>query len=171
MRTVQIMTLPMSAMLSLAGAALGIYLGNSAIAEINPAYFTSPERGTSFHSDLAGYRSPASASGEQATLIDAASNEPLYHGCIGCRSYPEEYLPVHEASLGKVHAGWASTSYEVPAEPAGDAMTPQRARSLSDIERYARYPITAEEETDASEEGEELALASEISAEDQGGAY
>ena len=170
MRPVQIMTLPMSAMLSLAGAALGIYLGNSAIAEINPAYFTSPERGTSFHSDLAGYRSPDSASGAQANLYDAASTEPLYHGCIGCRSYPEDYLPVHEASLGKVHAGWASTSYEVPAEPADDVMTPQRARSLSDIERYARYPITMEDaEADAGDD--ELALASEIPSEEQGAAY
>ena len=54
-------TLPIMAGLSILGAALGVTLGHSAIAEINPAYFNEAE--DSFHADLVPYRSPDWAPG------------------------------------------------------------------------------------------------------------
>jgi hypothetical protein len=44
------LTVPTIGVLALAGAGLGLYLGNSAISEINPLYFTDPP--SRFHADL-----------------------------------------------------------------------------------------------------------------------
>ena len=137
-------TLPVTAMLALAGAGIGIHLGKSAIAEINPAYFVDPERGTRFHADLVAYRT-ASSPAVQASAIRDAGGAPLYHGCIGCRTYPEEYYPIHEASLGKPREGWAEMSEEVIEPPADDVMASEADDEMADIERYARYPVTTEE--------------------------
>ncbi|HEX8511624.1 MAG TPA: hypothetical protein VF688_00805, partial [Allosphingosinicella sp.] len=57
-------TLPVLAGLSILGAALGITLGKSAVAEINPAYFNEAE--DDFHADLVPNRGSDWAQAHQA---------------------------------------------------------------------------------------------------------
>jgi hypothetical protein len=143
-------TLPVMAGLSILGAALGITLGKSAIAEINPAYFNESEG--DFHADLVPYRSPDWGQVQQAEY--RAAQQPvlvgeLGSGCIGCRAYPVDYVPRHDPAVDRyVEGGYAQggllrapepTSVEgVEAAPAPD---PDRERVM----RYASYPVSSEE--------------------------
>jgi hypothetical protein len=128
------------AVLSVAGAALGVHLGRSAIAEINPAYYSDPE--PRFHADLVPYRSPDWAqvqAAEQASLIEGLST-----GCIGCRTWPEEYHPVRDHAVNGYEDGHAASAEYVPAvpEPPREASDPE----WEAVERYAAYPVSAAEE-------------------------
>ena len=139
------MTLPTIAVLSLLGAGLGIHLGNASIAEISPQYFDGAKAGSKFYSDMAP-NAPRNWASVQATEYKAAQTGETFHGCVGCRTYPEEYFPVHEASLGKSRTAVAEVVEEPSfvAEPA--VMTSERPPQFAQVERYTRYPMTAEEE-------------------------
>jgi hypothetical protein len=139
-------TLPLMAGLSILAAAAGVNLGRSAIAEINPAYFTEPEE--SFHADLSAYRSPDWAQVQQAEY--RAAQQPvivtdLGTGCVGCRDYPVEYYPQHDPAADGYQDGYAASApqpaqvviVEVPAA----APDPARER----IQRYASYPVSSDE--------------------------
>ncbi|HYE29503.1 MAG TPA: hypothetical protein VEA61_14885 [Allosphingosinicella sp.] len=139
-------TLPIMAGLSILAAAVGISLGRSAIAEINPAYFSDPEE--SFHSDLVPYRSPDWAQVHAAEY--RAAQQPvlvgdLGSGCIGCRDYPVEYVPVHDPAVEGYHPEPYAASVPQPAQvvivetPA--AADPDRDR----IQLYSSYPVSGEE--------------------------
>lgn len=138
--------LPTAAGLCLVGAALGVYLGNASINEINPAYFEAHEPRSRFYADLTpqGYRDRDWASVQEAELRAAQLGTDLGTGCVGCRTYPEEgFYRVYRASLGKSETGWAEV--EEPAiEPATEAAEPDP--QTEQIERYASFPVTAEEE-------------------------
>jgi hypothetical protein len=138
-------TLPIMAGLSIVGAALGITLGKSAIAEINPAYFSEAE--DDFHADLVPYRSPDWAQVHQAEYRSA--QQPvivgeLGSGCIGCRAYPVEYVPQHDPAVdryvegGLIRAPEPTVVTVAQPEPAPD---PDRER----IRSYASYPVSSEE--------------------------
>ena len=137
-------TLPVVAGLSILGAALGISLGKSAIAEINPAYFSDPEE--SFHSDLVPYRSPDWAQVHAAEY--RAAQQPvlvgdLGSGCIGCRDYPVEYAPVHDPAVDGYADGYAA-SVPPPAQViVVETPAPDSARER--IQAYSTYPVSAEE--------------------------
>jgi hypothetical protein len=137
-------TLPIMAGLSILGAALGITLGKSAIAEINPAYFDEAE--DEFHADLAAYRSPDWAQVQQTEY--RAAQQPvivgeLGAGCVGCRDYPVAYVPRHDPAVD-LYADNYEASAPQPAQvvivetPAPD---PDRER----IQRYASYPVSSDE--------------------------
>jgi hypothetical protein len=138
-------TLPILAGLSILGAALGVNLGRSAVAEINPAYFSDPE--DSFHSDLVPYRSPDWAQ-VQAAEYHAAQQPVLVgdlgSGCIGCRDYPVETVPQHDPAVDGYQDGYAASApqpaqvivVETPAAP-----DPARER----IQAYASYPVSSDE--------------------------
>lgn len=139
-------TLPIMAGLSILGAALGITLGKSAVAEINPAYFNAAE--DDFHADLVPYRSPDWAQVHQAEYR-AAQQPVLIHdlgsGCVGCRTYPVAYLPRHDPAVdmaveGELLRAPEPTNIAVVAE-APAAPDPDRER----IVRYASYPVSSEE--------------------------
>src|SRR5688572_17930437 len=85
------LTLPAVAGLALLGSGAGIWLGNSAISEINPVYYSEAE--DRFHADLAPYRSPDWAQVQVTEYQDAGLITGLGGGCIGCRAWPEEYAP------------------------------------------------------------------------------
>ena len=127
-------TLPLIGTLALTGIGVGIQLGYSAIAEIDPIYYSQPE--TRFHADLSPYR-PSTAT-PPATL--AATDVPaLGSGCIGCRNYPEEYIPIHEASIDRYSSGFArevDTSAEARPVP---PIQQEEPALRSDIERVAVY--------------------------------
>lgn len=136
-------TLPIMAGLSILGAALGITLGHSAIAEINPAYFNEAE--DDFHADLAPYRSPDWAQANQADYH--GSQQPVVVGelgCVGCRTYPVEYAPQHDPSVDLYADGGYAQTVPQPAQvvvvetPAPD---PARER----IQAYSSYPVSADE--------------------------
>ncbi|MEA3053178.1 MAG: hypothetical protein QOG72_2081 [Sphingomonadales bacterium] len=139
-------TLPVMAGLSLIGAGSGVYLGRSAIAEINPVHFHAPE--TRFHADLVPYRSPDWAQVQVGEYQQAALVTGLGDGCIGCRDYPVEYYPRHDPAVD------ASASAPGPAlEFAEAAPEPERDPELARVERYASYPLTADDQ--AAPESEE----------------
>jgi hypothetical protein len=132
-------TLPVLAGLSLLGTAVGVHLGRSAIAEINPAYFSEPEE--RFHADLSPYRSADWAQVQAAEYESAQQAVGLGSGCVGCRDYPEEYYPRPESAVdGYVVTAGAPP---VPVEIVYVEQAPDPARQR--VERYASYPVSAEE--------------------------
>jgi len=143
------------AIVSLAGVGGGAYLGRSAIAEIDPLYFSAPQ-GTKSYAALGSYQSPDWAEAKPASL-QTDDGLGLGTGCIGCRAYPEEYRPDRRGidEDGNVVDPYAATNpptrYALfePAEPTGAelAEVALRETELRDIERYSTYPVTQEQRT------------------------
>ena len=143
------LTLPTLGIMALVGAGLGTYLGKAAIGEINPAYFSDPP--TRFHADLTPFGGPAGPSTYVARRDDG---QGLGSGCIGCRTYPEEYYPIHEASIDSYDSGWAATA-EAPVqlasmeqEPAEEAA--RRQAGLEQVQRYASAAVIQEAEAETA---------------------
>ena len=137
-------TLPVMAGLSILGAALGITLGKSAIAEINPAYFNEAE--DDFHADLVPYRSPDWAQVHQAEY--RAVQQPvrvgeLGTGCIGCRDYPVAYVPSHDPAVDLYADGELLRAPEPTVVTVAAAAPPDPDRER--IQLYASYPVSSEE--------------------------
>ncbi|HEX8064250.1 MAG TPA: hypothetical protein VF535_13675 [Allosphingosinicella sp.] len=137
-------TLPVMAGLSILGAALGITLGNSAIAEINPAYFNEPE--DEFHADLVPYRSSDWAQVQQAEY--RAAQQPvivgeLGPGCVRCVDYPVAYVPRHDPAVDLYSDGELLRAPEptVVTVAAAAPADPDRER----IQLYASYPVSSDE--------------------------
>ena len=147
--------LPTAAVLSLLGAALGVHLGNASIAEINPAHYASDETAARFHADLSpqGYRDWATVQASEYRAVEQGAD--LGAGCVGCRTYPEEVALVHQASLGKPETAWVEVIEPAAAQPVVAAVA-EPDRALEQVERYAHFPVTAEEQ---EEQGRELAAA------------
>jgi hypothetical protein len=134
--------------LSLVGAAAGLSLGRAAIADVNPVYFHDPEQ--SFHADLAPYRSPDWAAVQaqeyrQAQVVTEPAPTP--DTCVGCRTWPVDYVPRRDPTVDRVYAPRADDREyreavtQVPAEAVDAAPDPARVR----IVRYASYPVSREE--------------------------
>lgn len=138
-------TLPVMAGLSILGAALGITLGKAAVAEINPAYFNEAE--DDFHADLIPYRSADGAQVYQAEY--RAAQQPvlvgdLGSGCVGCRTYPVEYIPQHDPAVDRyVEDGLLRAPEPTLVTVAETAPEPDPDRER--IQRYASYPVSSDE--------------------------
>ena len=137
-------TLPIMAGLSILGAALGVTLGKSAIAEINPLYFNEAE--DDFHADLVPSRSPDWARIHQTEY--RAAQQPvivgeLGSGCVGCRTYPVEYVPRHDPAVDLYAEGELPRAPEPMVAAAVQAPAPDPA--LERIQAYASYPVSGEE--------------------------
>jgi hypothetical protein len=157
------LTFPMIGALALAGVGVGIQLGYSAVGEINPMYFSKPE--TRFHADLSA--APPSFASAAAPMPGQVRDFALGTGCLGCRTYPEEYFPIHEASLGGYSGGYASEATAAEPTAAEEQPDPEAARLRQDIERvgvYAQGPAAepsvrlASAQTEAPTETESEAL-------------
>ncbi len=135
------LTLPTMGVLVLAGAGLGVHLGNASVAEINPAYFS--ERPSRFHADLSPYQSQ-----EQTGLHKSSGTAMVAFGseCVGCRTYPEEYHPIHDPAVD-AYAGSGLDAQEplsfAEQQPAEEP-TPREA-AMARLEHYARFPVSAED--------------------------
>jgi hypothetical protein len=130
--------------LTTAGAALGIHLGNTSVSEIDPIYFQKPE--TRFHSDLSPYR--REASGNYVAWTDNAGRAELGTGCVGCRTYPEEYFPQRDAIIESAVEGVPEETPAVElavAETMPDADLVERQADPDRLQRYARFSVTAED--------------------------
>ncbi|HEX2764186.1 MAG TPA: hypothetical protein VHM92_10160 [Allosphingosinicella sp.] len=133
-------TLPIVAALSIIGSALGVSLGRSAIAEIDPAYFSDPE--VPFHADLVANRGTDWAQVQALEYQQASVAEGLGTGCVGCRAYPAEYFPQHEPAVDYYAADVTpSTSASEPEKRVADEQDADRAS----IVRYASYRVSADE--------------------------
>jgi hypothetical protein len=130
--------------LSLAGATLGLYLGRSAIGEVDPFYY-SPVPPVRFYADLVppGYQPAAPAS---FTSADYAVNQLNVSGrpeCFDCRNFYDDALE-SEAALPEPAPAPAPTMV-MTAEAAPAAETAPAVGSPTDILRYADFPVTSEE--------------------------
>lgn len=139
-------TLPIMAGLAILGAAAGINLGRSAVAEINPAYFSDPDE--SFHADLVPYRSPDWAQVQAAEY--RAAQQPvlvgdLGSGCIGCRDYPIEYVPRHDPAVDGYQDGYAASAAEPAPAQIVIVETPAADPARERIAQYASYPVSSDE--------------------------
>ncbi|HEX8238944.1 MAG TPA: hypothetical protein VF574_04305 [Allosphingosinicella sp.] len=137
-------TLPIMAGLSILGAALGITLGKSAVAEINPAYFNEAE--DEFHADLVPYRSPDWAQMNRAEYI--AAQQPvvvgdLGSGCIGCRDYPVAYVPKHDPAVDPYPDAYAQSVPQPAQVVVAETPAPDAARER--IALYSSYPVSSGE--------------------------
>jgi hypothetical protein len=134
-------TLPILAVLAMGGAGGGAWLGSSAIAEIDPAYFRDGE--VSFHADRVPYRPPAGSEMQPGQLTDAATIEGLGDGCLRCGAEPVQLLSAPAPTV--YDDGWGRTSYAA-AEAAPAVLAEEKPDpELERVARYASYPITVEE--------------------------
>ena len=148
-------SLPVVAGLAVLATAFGVSLGRSAIAEINPAYFSDPE--PRFHADLVPQRQDWDRV-QVAEYRAAAVSEGLGDGCIRCPEFPVEYVPEQHP----VYAAWdagaqpvAATADYVVYEP-----EPEPDPRMERVRVYSGYAITeaeAEEQARAAAEEAELA--------------
>lgn len=136
-------TLSSMTALALAGTGLGLYLGKSAVAEINPAYFGSAASETRFHSDLVAKR--PTWDNPPAVLQNAALTTGYGTGCVGCRAYPEEYFPVHDPAVDENFDQATSNTDRIIEEAELEIAEMARRAQLASVERYAHYPVSDEE--------------------------
>jgi hypothetical protein len=137
-------TVPVMAGLAILGAAIGVNLGRSAVAEINPAYFNEAE--DTFQADLSANQSPGWA--QQAQYIP--TSQPvlvgdLGSGCVGCRDYPVEYVPVHDPAVD-VYADSGSDASTDQAAASAASPAPARDPAMEMVARYSSYPVSADEQ-------------------------
>lgn len=164
------MTLPMAVALAVAGGVLGIHLGRGAIAEINPVYF-GPEEGTRFYADLVpgGYSPSASspAYGQDFWANDQSASGQS--GCERCGSFVEPAPFVPEADYPSMEIGSYIQTAAMPEPAPGD----DRILMPEEVQRYAYFPITREEEqrnrTDRPAESPRLSYAGRPGSAGQGG--
>ena len=140
------MRLPTVGALALLGVATGLHLGHAAIAEINPIHF-SPSKPSNFYADM----TPGGRIDSPPQRLVAASDYAGGAECIGCRTYPEEYFPEHDPSVDFPVTAEPSTPGTIKLELALAEAEPveevaQRHARLDQVERYARAPVTLEEE-------------------------
>ena len=130
--------------LIVAGAALGLYLGSSAISEINPAYYSTPFAASSFHSDLvpnSGDRDSAQPLPELAEVVTEVGAT-----CVSCRLAPDEYALINYPSSDIYGSDAAAPAEVVVAEAdeyVSQGLSPREAR---DIVRSAHYRVSQDEE-------------------------
>ena len=136
------LTVPSLSVLALAGVGLGVFLGQAAISEISPAYFSDPS--PRFHADLAPHRSESAPAG----LPQQRSVLALGSACIDCGSGAGERYPVYEAGAAGYRSGYAASAdvpepIHVPAEPSPEDVEHQV--ELARVELYASYPVSQDE--------------------------
>jgi hypothetical protein len=138
------MTLPALAGLSIVGMALGVHLGRSAVAEINPAYFSDPE--VPFHADMVPGGTPDWAQVQLSEYQKTGLVQGLGTGCIGCRDYPIDYVPEADPTIDGpsdgYEDGWSASS----GEPVHAVMVEEAEvdPAREQIERYSSYPLVEE---------------------------
>jgi hypothetical protein len=123
-----------------AGAGGGAWLGSSAIAEIDPAYFRDGE--VSFHADRVPYRSP-DASKPAGELVDASTIEGLGSGCLKCGAEPIELIRAPAPTV--YEEGWSRTTYASAEAAPAMLVHEEPDPELERVARYSSYPITDQE--------------------------
>lgn len=146
-------TLPTVAALALAGMGLGVYLGKSAIAEINPAHF-SAFSGSSFYSDLVPNPPDRDAASE---LRDASFTADYAMKCVGCRTYREDNAPVfaaeledyepYEAEFADYDAAYVAPAADIIEDVDREIAEVARRAARESVARYAHFPVSKREQS------------------------
>lgn len=132
--------LPLLGAIAILGGTSGVLLGKSAVGEINPFYYT--PRAERFHADL-GVAPPRFDAPPALTAPALVANRG---GCIGCRTWPEEYRPARARAPEVAIASMVEpAAIESPAEPVAET-----APETAEILRYASYPVEAVEPLEAA---------------------
>ena len=132
-------TLPIVAGLSILGAGAGLLLGEAAVSEINPAYYSTPI--SRFHADQVPHRSPDWAQ-SQVSAPQEVPYDGLGAGCIGCGGAVDQvYAAPAVATYDSSWSADARRAAEVAVAPAEPAPDP----ALERVARYASYPVSSEE--------------------------
>lgn len=150
------LTLTALSVLALVGSGAGVLLGRSAVAEINPVYFS--EAATRFHSDLSA--TPPSMDAPPALtaseLSAAELGQALGTGCVRCRTASDLYYPVHDTDEDAYQSGWALVDPAPVAqqtvqdsEPAVEADA-ERAAALARVHAYSSYTVAAHPRLDVA---------------------
>ncbi len=135
------LTLPTITVLVLAGTGLGIHLGEASIAEINPAYFS--ERPSRFHADLSPYQSQGD---DGLRAAGGASMNSLGSECVGCRTYPEEYHPVHDPAVDHYLSSDSDAQEPVSFAEQQPGQEPREGdQDKARVELYASFPVSSDE--------------------------
>lgn len=130
------------ALLAAGGAMGGVYLGRSAVAEIDPVHY-SASIPAKFYAEMV----PGGYDPDRAQPISEASAEGYGDGCVNCRTYPVEYVPRHDASMDAFQNAYPETG---PSQI--DAMLAAVDRQIAEInrgaavQRYASYPVEQRDE-------------------------
>lgn len=141
------MTLPVAATLAIGGTGLGVFLGQSAVAEIDPVYFSSPPSGSRFHADLSP--NPGTRDWSNQSLPDA--RQVSFYDCVGCRTYPEEYRPTTDPEFEAYVASYAMAEPDVIIDDVDREIAAMTRRAAIEAEfetvaRYTDYPVAADAE-------------------------
>jgi hypothetical protein len=128
--------------LSLVGAAAGLHLGRATVSGIDPIFFGETDD-PRFHSELVPNR-PSTDEAPLSSPEDYAA-VPIT-GCVGCRSFPEEYRPSRDPIVdAEINDYPASVAYAAAdyAEPVGEpAPDPEREA----VVRYASWAVETPKE-------------------------
>ncbi len=136
-----LITLSIGTAVAFSAAAGGVYMGRSAIAEIDPAYFTPVEE------FRAAYPAYASGAGDYSSPYTAGAQPGYEDGaewkCFNCSAYLR-------SEKGMPTAAPTAAYFEPPSKV--DAILDQIDRDIAEaehramqtIERYAYYPLSAE---------------------------
>lgn len=127
--------------LAVLGSASGLYLGQAAIGEISPAFFSEREA-SAFYADMSANRPSAAPNSALASL----GSDVSITSCTGCRAFPEDYRPLRDASIEAELTGWSAPETYAPeltAEEAPAAAEPDLEREA--IARYSTYAVATEQ--------------------------
>jgi hypothetical protein len=125
-----------------AGAGMGLMLGRSAIAEIDPIYFNSPYADSRFHADL----TPTPPEFTAPAVFQAGIPQGLGDGCIGCEPAKVAYYHASEAFVD-YEPGYVVESVR-PAETVlaeADDISAMQFREAEQLRRYSYYRISVDE--------------------------
>jgi len=151
--------------LVVAGAALGLYLGSSAISEINPAYYSTPFASSKFHADLVPNPGDRDSAQPLPELAQVATD--LGSTCVTCRLAPDEYAAVDYPSPERYGSYGAVPADLVVAQAEESVSGGLSLREVRDIERYAHFRVSEDDEgpalavATADRRGRDLAPAAE----------
>lgn len=126
------------AVLSILGGGIGMHLGRSTIAEINPVYFEPTP--TRFHADLVSNRPLSWDQAPETGITDASLIQGLGTGCVLCPDYPEEYHPIPEPAMEGYEEEASEPVRAADEEYRGAGEAPGYANSQAQL--YAYYAIT-----------------------------
>ena len=151
------LSLPMTAVLAIAGVGLGVHLGRESIAQINPSFYDN-DLPTRFYADLVPNPPSFEVAGIQppqhpdAIVLDESGS------CASCGLSGQAVYLADGSGYDPAMAEWTEPA-PPPVIPAAYVSTETHADPDREmIERYASYPVSAEEAEAVAEEELEYAV-------------
>lgn len=140
------LSLPMTAVLAVAGVGLGVHLGRDSIGQINPSFY---DRGPSstFYASLVPNPPSLEASGIRAPQHPDAIVLDESGSCASCGLSGQAVYMADAKGYGPAYAEWSEPAPPVlhAAQPHAEPAPAEPDAAIEQIERYAHYPVRAEE--------------------------